>query len=192
MIKKGDLVKVRLSTGSIVYATYSHQSEGSKNHWVKYNGKFFESVGKTQALKFNTGNLLGRCRFIYDSNLIENRFKKMKKFTIKHRETGEYVSAFKDEQGCIVLANGHTADPYFWAEVDTCSWCNKINLKSLKLIAFKLFIICTFAFVIFAIGKSIGSKYEYKTEKEWIAACLQTASAQECKSQWFVMQRDKQ
>lgn len=100
----------------------------------------------------------------------------MKKIRIQHRETGEYIYAFKDDHGCITLPNGHTADPYFWAEVDTWGY------------GFSIIVLA--AFVIYAVASAI-SYYTATDERKFMRECMETAKEQECISQWFVMQRDK-
>lgn len=102
----------------------------------------------------------------------------MKKIQIRHRETGEYIYAFKDKDNCILLPNGQIADPYFWDVVDQCSWCSGFSK-----------IVIT-AFVIYAVASAI-SYYTATDERKFMRECMETAKEQECISQWFVMQRDK-
>ena len=103
----------------------------------------------------------------------------MKKIQIRHRETGEYIYATVADDGCIILPNGQVADPYFWSYDEPCSFCNGLAM------------IVVSAFVVYAAASAI-IYFTADDERKWMRECLQTASEQECKSQWFVMQRDKQ
>jgi len=110
----------------------------------------------------------------------------MRKVQIKHRETGEYISAYIDSEGVITLENGRIADLEVWSYDEPVDWIGGVIVMAVS------------TFVLFAMGSAIvffTEKYKdkkvYTSEQHWMRDCLQTASEQECKSQWFVMQRDK-
>ena len=58
-MRQGDKVPVRLETGQVVEAVYSHAAAHGKNHWVKRNGELLlackSSIG---------GQIYQRCRFV--------------------------------------------------------------------------------------------------------------------------------
>lgn len=102
----------------------------------------------------------------------------MKKIKIKHRETGEYISAYKDSEGVITLENGRIADLEVWSYDEPVDWIGGVIVMAVS------------TFVVFATASSIVY-FTATDERKFMRDCLQTASEQECKSQWFVMQRDK-
>lgn len=102
----------------------------------------------------------------------------MKKIRIQHRETGEYISAYKDSEGVITLENGRIADLKVWSYDEPVDWIGGVIVMA----------VCTFA--VFAMASAIAF-FSATDERKFMRDCLQTASEQECKSQWFFMQRDK-
>jgi hypothetical protein len=102
----------------------------------------------------------------------------MKKIRIQHRESGEYVSASIDDDGVIRHANGLQANYDVWSYDEPVDWIGGVIAIA----------VCTFA--VFAMAGAI-TFFAATDERKFMRDCLQTASEQECKSQWIVMQRDK-
>lgn len=59
MIKKGDPVRVRLHTGEVVEAAYSHKAVFGTNHWVLYKNEKHQAVSE-----FSKQFIFPQCRFV--------------------------------------------------------------------------------------------------------------------------------